>query len=80
MIMKEGKMVDTGFTASPRQRNTLEESEMIRAGMDGHLWNDHPHKDIDARWMKKNGETYYGYKDHVRPEERPKAGLQTNIR
>ena len=23
------------------------------------------HKDIDARWMKKRGERFYGYKDNV---------------
>ena len=23
-------------------------------------------KDMDARWTKKRGETYYGYKDHVK--------------
>ena len=24
------------------------------------------HKDCDARWTKKNHETFYGYKDHVK--------------
>ena len=34
------------------------------------LWNDNPHKkchkDIDARWTKKGGGTFYGYKNHAK--------------
>lgn len=41
------------------------------------LWNDHPHKkchkDVDARWTKKGGAKYYGYKDHA------KVDLKTKI-
>ena len=34
------------------------------------MWNDKPHKkrhkDIDARWTKKNNETFFGYKNHAK--------------
>ena len=34
------------------------------------MWNDNPHKkchkDIDARWTKKRGDTFYGYKNHAK--------------
>jgi len=34
------------------------------------LWNDNKHKkshkDIDARWTKKNNETFFGYKNHAK--------------
>jgi len=70
LIMNEGKMVDASFTVAPRQRNTREENKTIKAGKGNELWNDKPnkkrHKDIDARWTKKNNETFYGYKDHAK--------------
>ena len=76
MILNEGKMIDASFTIAPRQRNTREENEMIKAGMGDGLWNDRPHKkrhkDIDARWTKKNGETFYGYKDHIKADAKSK--------
>ncbi len=68
LIMNEGKMVDASFTVAPRQRNTREENQIIKQGRGDELWNDKPnkkrHKDIDARWTKKNKETFYGYKNH----------------
>ena len=70
LIFNEGKLIDASFTVAPRQRNTREENEKIKKGEGNDLWNDQPnkkkHKDIDARWTKKNGETHYGYKDHVK--------------
>jgi len=29
-------------------------------------------KDTDARWTKKNGESHFGYKDHVKVDEKSK--------
>lgn len=76
LIVNEGKMVDASFTVAPRQRNTREENKMIKEGRGGGLWNDRPnkkrHKDIDARWTKKNGETFYGYKNHVKADTKSK--------
>jgi hypothetical protein len=43
---------------------TKEENEIIKSGNGDELWQDKPnkksHKDIDARWTKKNDETFYG--------------------
>jgi len=43
------------------------------------LWNDNlhkkRHKDIDARWTKKNNENFYGYMNHATVDE--KANLLT---
>lgn len=76
LIMNEGKMVDASFTVAPRQRNTREENKMIKEGNGDELWNDKPnkkrHKDIDARWTKKNGETFYGYKNHAKVDSKSK--------
>ncbi len=42
--MNKGKMVDASFTIAPRQRNTREESKMVRGGKSDKLWNDNPKK------------------------------------
>lgn len=76
MIFNEGQIVDASFVPAPRQRNTREENEKIKAGQGEELWNDQPkkkqHKDIDARWTKKNGETIYGYKNHTKVDQKSK--------
>lgn len=76
LIMNEGKMVDASFTIAPRQRNTREENKKIKEGNGDELWNDKPnkkkHKDIDARWTKKNGETFFGYKNHAKVDTKSK--------
>ena len=70
LIFNQGQLIDASFTVAPRQRNTREENKKIKNGEGGDLWNDEPnkkkHKDIDARWPKKNGETFYGYKNHAK--------------
>ncbi|MBK3520054.1 IS5 family transposase, partial [Carboxylicivirga marina] len=76
LIMNEGKMIDASFTVAPRQRNTREENKKIKEGKGNDLWNDKPnkkkHKDTDARWTKKNGETFYGYKNHAKVDTKSK--------
>jgi len=76
LIMNEGKMVDASFTVAPRQRNTREENRIIKEGKGDELWNDKPnkkrHKDTDARWTKKNNETFYGYKNHAKVDTKSK--------
>jgi IS5 family transposase len=76
LIMNEGKMIDASFTVAPRQRNTKEENKQIKEGKGDELWKDKPnkkrHKDIDARWTKKNNETFYGYKNHAKVDTKSK--------
>ena len=76
LIMNEGKMVDASFTVAPRQRNKRDENKKIKEGQGDELWNDKPnkkkHKDIDARWTKKNGETFFGYKNHAKVDTKSK--------
>ena len=65
-IFNEGQIVDASFVTAPRQHNTPEENKKIKAGEGGDLWNDKPNKkrqkDIDARWGRKGGEDFFGYK------------------
>ncbi|NCP58679.1 MAG: IS5 family transposase [Flavobacteriales bacterium] len=76
LILNQGQMIDASFTVAPRQRNTREENKKIKNGAGEDLWNDKPnkkkHKDIDARWTKKNGETFYGYKNHAKVDTKSK--------
>ena len=70
LIAHEGKIVDASFVEAPRQRNTREQNKQIKQGQAGELWKDTPNKqrqkDTDARWTKKNNQTHYGYKDHIK--------------
>ena len=76
LIINEGKMVDASFTTAPRQRNTPDENKKIKNGEGNDLWNDNPHKkrhkDVDARWTKKGGDTFYGYKNHAKVDSKSK--------
>jgi len=76
LIFNEGQLIDASFTVAPRQRNTREENKKIKNGKGDNLWKDKPnkkrHKDIDARWTKKNGETFYGYKNHAKVDTKSK--------
>ena len=76
MFARQGQMVDATFVEVPRQRNSREANARIKAGELPDGWEEHPQKarqkDVDARWTKKNGERYYGYKNHVKVDSRSK--------
>jgi len=67
--MKSGQIIDASFVSVPVQRNTREENTVIKEGAVPLEWGKTPnklaHKDVDARWTKKGGQRYYGYKNHV---------------
>jgi len=73
VITRKGSIVDASFVDVPRQRNTREENKTIKENDWPEEWEENPHKmsqkDIDARWAKKNNETHYGYKDHVKVDK-----------
>ena len=64
---KRGQIIDASIVAAPRQRNSREENSLIKEGNTPEGWQEakQRQKDVDARWTKKNGKTYYGYKNHV---------------
>ena len=76
MFARKGQMVDATFVEVARQRNSREDNATIKAGGVPEGWKEHPQKarqkDVDARWTKKNGERYYGYKNHVKVDSRSK--------
>lgn len=70
LLPKDGHIVDATFVEVPKQRNSRQENAEIKEGRIPKEWtNDakkRSHKDLDARWTKKNGQTFYGYKNHVK--------------
>lgn len=76
LIANEGKIVDASFVEVPIQRNKREENKQIKEGKIPDEWKTKPNKleqkDVDARWTKKNGKTYYGYKDHIKVDGKSK--------
>ena len=70
LIMKKGSSIDASFIESERQRNTKSENDQIKKSETPDDWKDNQHKlsqkDLDARWTKKNNQSHYGYKDHVK--------------
>jgi len=77
LLVQEGMMVDATFVEVPRQRNSREDNAKIKQGETPHEWLQQPRKlaqkDVDARWTKKNSQSFYGYKDHV------KVGAKTKL-
>ena len=53
----------------PKQRNRREENEAVKRGETPAEWERKPaknrQKDKDARWTKKHGRSFFGYKNHV---------------
>jgi IS5 family transposase len=68
-IARGGQIIDATIVSAPKQRNTREENETVKAGRTPKDWEKKPaktsQKDKDARWTKKHGKSYYGYKNHV---------------
>lgn len=76
LLLNEGKMVDASFVEVPIQRNSRGENKKIKEGEIPDEWKEKPNKlsqkDTDAHWTKKNGKSYYGYKDHVKADAKSK--------
>jgi IS5 family transposase len=64
---RKGQIIDASIVEAPRQRNSREENRQIKAGQIPEDWSEQKkrQKDTDARWTKKNGQNYYGYKSHI---------------
>ena len=74
---KGGQIVDASIVEVPRQGNSKGENAEIKAGEIPEGWaegcsNRLAQKDLDARWTKKGGMSYYGYKNHVSTDRRYK--------
>src|SRR5450756_2796211 len=75
-IARGGQMVDATIVPVPKQRNSRDENEDVKAGKTPRAWKKDPsknrQKDKDARWTKKHGKSFFGYKNHVNADARHK--------
>jgi IS5 family transposase len=73
VILNKGKMVDASIVETPIQRNSREENEQVNKGNIPEEWKENPNKlrqkDVDAKWFKKNGRNYFGYKNHIKADK-----------
>ena len=72
-IARGGQMVDATLVPVPKQRNSREENEIVKRGETPSEWEEKPaknrQKDKDARWTKKHGKSFFGYKNHVNADK-----------
>ena len=68
-LARGGQIVDATIVSAPKQRNSRDENDKVKAGLTPADWEKKPaknrQKDKDARWTRKHGRSYYGYKNHV---------------
>ena len=71
-----GQIIDASIVSAPTQHNSREENAAVKVGKTPEAWEKKPaksaQKDKDARWTKKHGRSYYGYKNHVSADRRHK--------
>jgi IS5 family transposase len=85
VITRKGSIVDASFEEAPRQRNTRAENKIIKDGDIPEEWmkeenaNKLAQKDTDARWTKKNGVAYFGYKNHIKCDADSKMILEWRV-
>ena len=76
VIMHKGSIIDASFVEVPKQRNTKDENMKIKEGKIPEEWEGNQdklsQKDTDARWVEKNKEKHYGYKNHVKVDRKSK--------
>jgi IS5 family transposase len=74
LIVNKGKIIDASIVEVPRQRNSKEENDEIKEDEIPEEWSEKKksHKDTDARWLKKGGENFYGYKNHIKADTNKK--------
>lgn len=71
-----GQIIDATIVPAPSQRNSREDNHTVKSGETPAPWKAHPaknrQKDKDARWTKKHGKSYFGYKNHINIDRRHK--------
>jgi IS5 family transposase len=64
-----GQIIDATLIPVPKQRVSEQEKVHLAAGEIPPEWQENQHqlsqKDRDAAWTKKNGKSYFGYKNHI---------------
>jgi transposase, IS5 family len=75
-MARGGQIIDASIVPVPTQRNSGDENDELRAGRTPREWKKKPaklrQKDRDARWTKRHGESFFGYKNHVNADAKHK--------
>ncbi len=85
LITRQGSIIDATFVDVPKQRNTKEDNDVIKDDKIPEEWNKPENKsrksqkDTDARWAKKQDETHYGYKAHIKADSKSKLILKYTV-
>lgn len=85
LITRTGTIVDATFVEAPRQRNRKDERDDIKQGKIPEEWqkpenkNKLRQKDVNATWTRKGGQTYYGYKDHIKADADSKLVIDYTV-
>lgn len=74
---RSGQIIDATVIRTPIQRNTSEENMAIKEGRaeqarEGWSESKRAQKDTEARWGKKGGQSFFGYKQHTNADARHK--------
>ena len=80
-IPRGGQLVDATLIPVPIQRNSKVENMQIKQGKTPEHWSENKRrqKDTDARWTKKNNQSYYGYKESVNADKKYKLIRKVHI-
>src|SRR5947199_8891591 len=75
-MARGGQIIDASIVLVPTQRNSRDENAELQAGRTPAGWKQNPaklrQKDRDARWTKKHGRSFFGYKNHVNADAKHK--------
>jgi len=75
-MARGGQIIDASIVPVPTQRNSRDENDELQAGRTPREWTKKPaklrQKDRDARWTKKHGQSFFGYKNHVNADAKHK--------
>jgi IS5 family transposase len=73
-IARGGQMIDASIVQAPRQSLSKEEKAIVSEGAMPADWKPakRRQKDTDARWTKKHGKSYFGYKVSANADKRYK--------
>jgi IS5 family transposase len=71
-LARGGQIIDASIVNAPIQRNSREENAAIKHGEVPEDWSaaKRAQKDVEARWTKKHGKSFYGYKLHANTDRR----------
>jgi transposase, IS5 family len=83
LMASGGQIIDASIILVPKQRNTRDENDAIKAGEAPKAWEKKPtklrQKDIDARWTVKNEQSFYGYKNHINTDKAHKLARRHHV-